>query len=127
MIKETVGNIELLRLPKTAFLCNRRVSASAVLRCYDWALEQRQNGACVISGFHSQIEKDVLHYLLKGTQPIIVALARYQEETTAKRPKGVEFVQRMSEISEECPKLSRKENKGKGENALPLTSGLVVP
>jgi len=26
----------------------------------------------------------------------------------------------MSEVSEECPKLSRKENKGKGENALPL-------
>ncbi|MDO9580963.1 MAG: hypothetical protein Q7J06_10435, partial [Bacteroidales bacterium] len=31
---------------------------------------------CVISGFQSQIEKDVLHYLLKGNQPIIVALAR---------------------------------------------------
>ena len=26
--------------------------------------------------FHIQIEKDVLHYLLKGTQPIILALAR---------------------------------------------------
>ena len=33
-------------------------------------------GNCVISGFHSQIEKDVLHYLLKGKQPIILALAR---------------------------------------------------
>ena len=30
----------------------------------------------MISGFHSTIEKDVLHYLLKGTQPIILALAR---------------------------------------------------
>jgi len=76
----SVGNIELLHLPKTAFLCSRQVPASAVLRCYDWALEQRQKGACVISGFHSQIEKDVLHYLLKGTQPIIVALARGLKE-----------------------------------------------
>lgn len=39
-------------------------------------MEQRVKGNCVIGGFHSQIEKDVLHYLLKGTQPIIVALAR---------------------------------------------------
>jgi hypothetical protein len=39
-------------------------------------VEQRERGVCVMSGFHSQIEKDVLHYLLKGTQPVIVVLAR---------------------------------------------------
>jgi len=74
------GNIELLKLPKTAFLCSRKVPASVVLKCYDWAIEQREQGVCVISGFHSQIEKDVLHYLLKGDQPIIVALARGLKE-----------------------------------------------
>jgi predicted Rossmann fold nucleotide-binding protein DprA/Smf involved in DNA uptake len=74
--KEAIGNIELLKLRKTAFLCSRQAPASVVLKCYDWALEQRQKGVCVISGFHSQIEKDVLHYLLKGVQPIIVVLAR---------------------------------------------------
>ena len=47
-----------------------------VLKCYDWAIEQRGKGNCIISGFHSQIEKDVLHYLLKGKQPIILVLAR---------------------------------------------------
>ena len=51
-----------------------------VLKCYDWAIEQREKGVCVISGFHSQIEKDVLHYLLKGKQPIIIALARGLKE-----------------------------------------------
>ncbi len=73
---ETIGNNELLKLPKTAFLCSRKVSASVVLKCYDWAIAQRDAGHCVISGFHSQLEKDVLHYLLKGTQPIIVVLGR---------------------------------------------------
>lgn len=72
----TEGNCELIRLPKTAFLCSRKVPAGIVLKCYDWAIAQRDAGNCVISGFHSKIEKDVLHYLLKGTQPIIVALAR---------------------------------------------------
>jgi hypothetical protein len=33
---ETPGNIELLELPKTAFLCSRQVPASVVLKCYDW-------------------------------------------------------------------------------------------
>ena len=72
----TEGNCELIRLPKTAFLCSRKVPAGIVLKCYDWAIAQRDAGNCVISGFHSKIEKDVLHYLIKGTQPIIVALAR---------------------------------------------------
>jgi predicted Rossmann fold nucleotide-binding protein DprA/Smf involved in DNA uptake len=70
------GNLELLSLPKTAFLCSRKIPANIVLKCYDWAIEQRDNKNCIISGFHSQIEKDVFHYLLKGSQPIIIALAR---------------------------------------------------
>ena len=71
-----LGNTELLKLPKTAFLCSRQVPAGVVLKCYDWAIAQREAGRCIISGFHSKIEKDVLHFLLKGKQPIIVALAR---------------------------------------------------
>ena len=71
-IKEHIGNKALLELNKTAFLCSRKVPASIVLKCYDWAIQQREEGNCVISGFHSQLEKDVLHYLLKGNQPIII-------------------------------------------------------
>jgi predicted Rossmann fold nucleotide-binding protein DprA/Smf involved in DNA uptake len=79
-IERQTGNEKLLMLHKTAFLCSRNVPASAVLKCYDWAIAQRESGNCVISGFHSQIEKDVLHYLLKGKQPIILALARGLKE-----------------------------------------------
>ncbi|MEN9335521.1 MAG: hypothetical protein RLZZ500_508 [Bacteroidota bacterium] len=75
-IKEYIGNLSLLELKKTAFLCSRKVPATIILKCYDWAIKQREEGNCIVSGFHSQIEKDVLHYLLKGNQPIIVVLAR---------------------------------------------------
>lgn len=70
------GNRDILNLHKTAFLCSRTCPAHIVLKAYDWATEQREKDNCVISGFHSQIEKDVFHYLLKGDQPIILALAR---------------------------------------------------
>ena len=75
-IKDSLGNRDLLKLHKIAFLCSRKIPASVVLKCYDWAIEQREKGNCVISGFHSQIEKDVFHYLVKGTQPVILALPR---------------------------------------------------
>ncbi len=77
---EYLGNRELLKQNKTAFLCSRTIPASAVLKCYDWAIAQREVGNCIISGFHSQLEKDVFHYLLKGDQPIIIALARGLKE-----------------------------------------------
>jgi predicted Rossmann fold nucleotide-binding protein DprA/Smf involved in DNA uptake len=75
-LKGYVGDLKIIQKPKTAFLCSRLIPASIVLKCYDWAIEQRENGNCIISGFQSQIEKDVFHYLLKGKQPIIVVLAR---------------------------------------------------
>ena len=70
------GNKGLLDLPKTAFFCSRTIPAEEILRAYDWARKQRANGCCIISGFHSTIEHDILQILLKGTQPIIWVLAR---------------------------------------------------
>ena len=54
----------------------RKCTANIILKTYDQAIEQKKKNNCVVSGFHSRIEKDVLHYLLKGTQPIILVLAR---------------------------------------------------
>ena len=71
-----LGNGELLDVEKTAFLCSRKISATCVLRSYDWALTQAKVGNCVIGGFHSRLEKDVLRFLLKGDQPLIIVLAR---------------------------------------------------
>ena len=73
---EYLGNKDLLKLPKTAFLASNTISSETVLRCYDWATEMCRQGRCVVSGFSSKLEKDVLHFLLKGNQPIIMVLAR---------------------------------------------------
>ena len=71
-----LGNQKLLRMQKTAFLASSNIASETVLRVYDWATEMRCRGECVISGFNSKLEQDVLHFLLKGSQPIILVLAR---------------------------------------------------
>ena len=83
----------MLSLHKTAYLCSRKISATSVLRSYDWAIAQAKAGTCVIGGFHSRIEKDVLHFLLKGDQPLIIVLARgfytrWQPEVKARLDRG---------------------------------------
>ena len=70
------GNKSILEAHKTAFLCSRKCPSEIVIKSLDWAVEKKNTGQCVISGFHSRIEKDVFNILLKGTQPIILVLAR---------------------------------------------------
>ncbi len=69
-----LGNTELLTLPKTAFLASGTIPPDMVMRCYDWAAG-RHDG-CVVSGFSSKLEQDVLHFLLKAKTPVIMVLAR---------------------------------------------------
>jgi predicted Rossmann fold nucleotide-binding protein DprA/Smf involved in DNA uptake len=71
-----MGNQSILELSKVAFLSSRQINPGAVLKCLDWAAEQRDKGVCVMSGFHSSLEKDVLYFLLKGIQPIVLVLGR---------------------------------------------------
>ncbi len=60
---------------KTAFLCSQKCPAEVVLKSYDWAKEQREQGNCIVCRNHSQIEKDVFGILLKGKHPLILVLA----------------------------------------------------
>jgi predicted Rossmann fold nucleotide-binding protein DprA/Smf involved in DNA uptake len=69
-----LGNTELLSMPKTAFLASSTIAPDEVLRCYDWATGGHEG--CVVSGFSSRLEQDVLHFLLRAKTPVIMVLAR---------------------------------------------------
>jgi len=71
---EYLGNTELLSMPKTAFLASSTIPSDEVLRCYDWATGRHEG--CVVSGFSSRLEQDVLHFLLRAKVPVIMVLAR---------------------------------------------------
>jgi predicted Rossmann fold nucleotide-binding protein DprA/Smf involved in DNA uptake len=70
------GNRKLLELGKTALFCSARSPGDAILRAHDAARRMRDEGVTVMSGFHSPIENECLHILLRGRQPIIVCPAR---------------------------------------------------
>lgn len=71
-----VGNLDLLALPKTALFCSARCPGRVILPTYDQAAKWRDAGRCVISGFHSPVEKECLQILLRGDTPIILCPAR---------------------------------------------------
>jgi predicted Rossmann fold nucleotide-binding protein DprA/Smf involved in DNA uptake len=75
----TLGNLDFLTLPKTAIFCSARCPGDAILRACDTARQWRDEHRCVISGFHSVVEKECLRILLRGSQPIIICPARSLE------------------------------------------------
>lgn len=66
------GNESLWTLPKVAFLASRKITPENVLAAHAWATRVREESRAVISGFQSELERDVLKFLLRGTCPIIV-------------------------------------------------------
>ena len=81
---QMLGNAALMERPKIAFLSSRKVAPAAVMRCYDWATGMRGGGStgrlappCVVGGFQSALERDVLKLLLpEGGPPIVMVLVR---------------------------------------------------
>lgn len=76
MEPQYTGKLELLDRKLTAFLSSRTIATDKVMACYDWATSLNAETDCVVSGFQSPIEHDVLHFLLKNRIPVIVVLAR---------------------------------------------------
>jgi predicted Rossmann fold nucleotide-binding protein DprA/Smf involved in DNA uptake len=75
-----LGNFDILSQPKTALFCSTRCPGDAILRAYDQAAHWRDTGRCIISGFHSPVEKECLRILLRGKQPVIICPARSLEK-----------------------------------------------
>jgi predicted Rossmann fold nucleotide-binding protein DprA/Smf involved in DNA uptake len=71
-----LGNLDLLATPKTALFCSARCPGHAILATYDQTAKWHDAGRCVISGFHSPVERECLQMLLRGSPPIIICPAR---------------------------------------------------
>ena len=70
------GNTELLDRPLVAFFASRKATPHDAQLAHQWAESICQTDKVVISGFHSPLEKEVLHYLLERHHPVIFALGR---------------------------------------------------
>ena len=71
-----MGNMDLLRCDKIAFLSSSQVGATAKEKIDFWLDSIDTNDTCIISGFQSEMEKHVLDYLLDSNAKIIMVLAK---------------------------------------------------
>ncbi len=77
-----VGNGQLLNAPLLGLLCSRECPGSAILETLDKVPEWVEAGRVVISGFHSPLEQQVLHSLLRRSGKAVKVLARTLENNS---------------------------------------------
>ena len=73
-----LGNRELLKQLKTAFLASGTIAPDEVLHCYDWATDEHEG--CVVSGFSSKLEQADQGTLIRP---------ELRKETTKQNHKGL--------------------------------------
>lgn len=71
-----MGNMDLLRYDKIAFLSSSQEVATGKEKIDFWLNSIDTNNTCIISGFQSEMEKRVLDYLLESNAKIIMVLAK---------------------------------------------------
>jgi predicted Rossmann fold nucleotide-binding protein DprA/Smf involved in DNA uptake len=71
-----VGPAASLSMPLMAFFCSKETPGATILKAFDQAAALRDAGQCVVGGFHSPLEGQCLDILLRGRQPVVMALAR---------------------------------------------------
>lgn len=124
-----IGNNDLLNLPKTAYFCSDKYSSAAVLLSYDWAADMVKSKRCVISGFQSKMEQDVLDILLRGNGPIILVLARCIFKKCPSRYLEAVKQGRMLIISpfdDDNPVITRERAFKRNQYAMDLADDVVV-
>ena len=130
-----IGSFAPLLSPMTAFLCSKEAPGATILKSFDQAAAWREAGRCVISGFHSPLEKECLAILLRGRQPIALCPARgiSTVRLPAEQRRAVEEG-RLTIISPFTPRdrranadLGRRRNRFIAALAAEIVFGFVAP
>lgn len=73
------GDSTILQRPLLSLFCSVACPGDVILALYDLAINLRDAGVPVISGFASPMERECEHFLRRGQQPLIQVLARSGE------------------------------------------------
>lgn len=124
-----IGNIELLDRRKIGFLAGSKINPLSVLPTLDWASEvSGRKDVSIVSGFHSQLERQVLALLLKGKCGIICVLARSHYSKVPTEYKSAFDCGRVLFITQEKQSRATKESSHRRNKVIGFISDeLVIP
>ena len=74
-VLHVVGDGSVLSTIELALLCSVSCPGSVIIKTFDAIRDIRDAGIVVAGGFHSPMERDCLHFLLRGPQHVVLSPA----------------------------------------------------
>ena len=74
-VLHVVGDASCLSTIELALLCSVSCPGSVIIKTFDAIRDIRDAGIVVAGGFHSPMERDCLHFLLRGPQHVVLSPA----------------------------------------------------
>lgn len=74
-VLHVLGDGSVLSTIELALLCSVSCPGSVIIKTFDAIRDIRDAGIVVAGGFHSPMERDCLHFLLRGSQHVILSPA----------------------------------------------------
>ncbi len=124
-----IGNESLLKQTMTAFLSSAKTNDNTANLTKKWAENQAKRGICVISGFQSAIEKQVLSVLLNNGGKAVMVLGSALFKQCPKKYKTAVSEGRLliiSYFSDEEIKTTRATAEIRNRKVLELASNIAV-
>lgn len=112
---KVIGHASILGKKMTGLLCSQNCPGELILKGFDTVKDIREKQITVISGFHSPIEKEAFRILQRGTQPIVLCLARNIE--TYQIPRALKPLITNGSLLIIAPVFSKTENRITKETA----------
>lgn len=125
----SLGNENLLQKSKTAFLCSNISSDITLNASREWAVSQTQKGNCIISGFQSKIERQVLDNILENGGYAIMVLATAIFKTCPQKYKTALDENRLLILSffdQDEVKVTRQNAEIRNRKVIELADNIVV-
>ena len=123
-----LGDARILERPSLGLICSVKCPGSVVIKTFDAI---RDAGVVVIGGFHLPMAKECLEFLLRGSQPVIVVLAkgfnRMRLTETWQAALDANRLLILSPFGEEVTRTTKANAQARNEFVADLAAAVLIP
>ena len=124
-----IGSIKLLDAPKTVFLSSNNAPDNVIIASKKWAYKMSKDQTCVVSGFQSNAEKEVLDVLLNNGGIAVMVLANALFKKCPKKYQNAVNENRLLIVSyfdDKQPVVTRQSAEARNRKVIELGNSVVV-
>jgi len=126
-----IGDRTILDRPMVGLICSVQCPGSIILKSFDAVRELRDAGIVVAGGFHSDMERECLIFLLRGKQPVVACpakgLGNYRLPAAWKTAIDERRLLLVSPFADSVRRTTKAQAQARNEFVATLAAAVIIP